>query len=268
MAVHCPRRVRIHWALGRRRLPRPLPFLLRATALGAFRPADLHALNARWYARDVERYGAPAYVESGLFVWEHEAIEASFPQTGRVLVAAAGAGREMLALHRRGYEVAGSDPSDELRARSAGPFAAAGLAAVVAPALPDRCPRHGGAPFDAAIVGWSAYMFIPSTAARVAFLRELCAQLAPGAPVLLSCWLREEATALPRKARLALALTNAVRGLRRAPRATSGDELRPYFVHRFTRSELEAELAAAGLLLECFGRDGGGHAVARLSSSE
>lgn len=266
MAVHASRRVRLHWALARRRLPRPLPFLLRAIALGLMRPADLHALNIRWYAREVERYGAPAYVESGLFDWERAAIDATFPARGRVVVAAAGAGREMLALHRRGYEVAGSDPSSALRPRAAAPFERAGLAAMVAPALPDRCPRLPGAPFDAGVIGWSAYMFIPTAAAREGFLAELREQLRSGAPVLLSCWLREERGS--RRSRVALGLTNVVRRILRVAPAAPGDELRPYFVHRFTPTELEGELVAAGFTLERFGRDGGGHAVARLSAGD
>jgi SAM-dependent methyltransferase len=256
------RRGRLWWRAYRRvgRLPRPVPALGRAVALGVMRPDDLHAFNVRWYAAQPARYGRPDYVESGFFDWEVAAVDGWFPASGRVLVAAAGAGREMLALHRRGYAVHGFDPSAELRACAAAPFAAAGLAATVDPAEHDRVPPLDG-PYVAAVLGWSAYGFIATAERRVAFLAELSAALAPGAPVLLSMWGRRPPS---RRYDAVLRVANLIRRARHAPPASPGDDLEPYFVHRFTAAEVRSELAAAGFepLAVDLGR---GFAVARRS---
>lgn len=238
------RRVWLWWRGFRRigRALRPVPAVGRAVALGTLRADDFHAFNRRWYAAQPARYGHPDYVASGWFAWEAEAVERWFPRTGRVLVAAAGAGREMLALHRQGYAVEGFDPSAELRACSIEPFARAGLHAVVAPSEPDRCGPAVG-PFDAVVVGWSAYGFIPTRARRVAFLSELAGVVQAGAPLLVSIWGRRPAS---RRYAVVLGAANGLRRLRRDVPLAPGDDLEPYFVHRFTRDELAAELRAAG----------------------
>ncbi|WP_210491620.1 class I SAM-dependent methyltransferase [Patulibacter sp. SYSU D01012] len=254
------RRVRAYWRTRGvlARLPRGLPTVLTGAWLGVLRPRDVHALDRLWYGTQLERYGTSEYVRSGLFPWEEAAVAAHFPAEGRVLVGAAGAGREMLALHRRGYRVDGFECNAGLRERAAGPFAAAGLAATVRAAEHDRCPPLDG-PYDAAVVGWSAYMFIPTRGRRVAFLRELRDALVPGAPVLLSFRVRGGTTA---RDRVTAATANVLRRARRAEPARPGDGLEPFFVHRFTARELAEELETAGFALVAFAADSAS-AVAR-----
>src|ERR1700687_1045137 len=61
----------------------------------------------------VQRFESSTYLEpaynagSGLWLWEREALRRFFPPGGRILVGAAGSGREMIALHRAGYFVQG-----------------------------------------------------------------------------------------------------------------------------------------------------------------
>ena len=72
-------------------------------------PAERVALTAALYAgQSTYLPGGPRF-EGGLFAWEERALEA-FPRSGRVLLGAAGAGRELGALVARGFEVVAFDP--------------------------------------------------------------------------------------------------------------------------------------------------------------
>src|ERR1700729_3001993 len=71
--------------------------------LGVLRQRDLDQVDTAYYERQA-MYRDASYNRSGLLWWEREALEAHFSASGRLLVTAAGGGREILALRLMGYE--------------------------------------------------------------------------------------------------------------------------------------------------------------------
>lgn len=159
-------------------------------------PADRAALTAALYSDQATYLPGGQRFKSGLFAWEKRALDAPrFPRSGRVLVGAAGAGREMVALVDRGFSVVAFDPCGPFvdAARSVAP---PGRATVVHASYGDLVDAAagkggplagacGGAPFDAVILGWGSLSHVLPASGRVALLRAV-RTLAPGAPVLAS----------------------------------------------------------------------------------
>jgi hypothetical protein len=106
-------------------------------------------------------------------------------------------------------------------------------------AFPAECP-----PCDAVLVGWGAYSLLRDRSHRVALLRAAREHLATDGRILLSYL---ERTVDGRELRWTNALANALRRVRRAAPTELGDTLAPNRLHLFARSELEEEVAAAGL---------------------
>src|SRR5262245_8090759 len=79
--------------------------MIQAVVLGLLDAPDLERITVSRF--EGSRYAEPSVIEAGLQWWERDAIQQFFPPEGRVVVGAAGAGREVLALHKRGYEVDG-----------------------------------------------------------------------------------------------------------------------------------------------------------------
>jgi hypothetical protein len=168
-------------------------------------PADRAALTAALYSDQATYLPGGDRFKSGLFAWEKRVLDAPrFPRAGRVLVGAAGAGREMVALLERGFSVVAFDPCQPFVA-AAQRVAPADRAAVVQAsyadlvdvaagkggALADAC---RGAPFDAVILGWGSLSHVLPVSNRVALLRAVRA-LAPAAPVLASFALEADLSA-------------------------------------------------------------------------
>jgi hypothetical protein len=224
--------------------------------LGLFSRATFDAIDEQYYGGET-MYWTDEYNRSGLSAWEAGVVERWFPAKGRVLVAAAGAGREVIALADRfeavGFECnarlrdVGNRLLDELHVEP--PLAAAGRDQV-APGLTG--------PFDGAIVGWGAYTHIPGHATRVRFLQEIRALCAPGAPVLVSFYVRG---ASRRPLQITLAVARFLRRLRGVPGPDLGDSLSPTFAHYFTRREIDDELRAGGFDPVAYAASPYGHAV-------
>lgn len=210
--------------------------------------AEQEQMTLTLYAR-TQTYGpGGSAFDGGLFPWEEAVFSGpDWPGLGRVLVGAAGAGREALALARRGYEVTAFEPCASLAAQGHRlamdtpglRFLTGSYADMVAAAA-----GHGGpladlaGPFDAVVLGWGGLSHVLAPAAREALLRAACA-LAPGGPVLASFLV-----AWPRGA----AETRARNALRRVFGASAEA---PYFspdagfFHLFTAAEIAALAAAA-----------------------
>lgn len=224
-----------------------------AAVLGLLSHGALHAIDQAVYDRWAW-YGGDDHNSSGLFPWEEEALAGHFGGRRRALLVGAGGGREVLALSRRGMRVDGYECNPTLVASAARILAAEACECTVRPIARDQAPAGGG-PYDAAIVGWSAYTLIEGRRRRIALLRGMRARMERGAPLLLSFFTRggdEHAV------RRVAAIANRVRArLGREPVET-GDALAPNFIHMFTRQEVEDELAAAGFRLERFQPQGPG----------
>jgi hypothetical protein len=172
-------------------------------------------------------------------------------------VAAAGAGREMLALADSGFRVDGFDCCGPLVESGQNALRKHHLDAKLVYAPPSSVPECGGH-YDAVLVGFSGYMYIPGRARRVGFLRGLRKFLNPGAPVMVSFM-----EGIPGRRRVWTAgIGSAIRRLRRAEPVEEGDCLRAGFQHHFVRQQILSEMKDADIELVYF--SGGtcyGHSV-------
>ena len=226
--------------------------------LGILTRSEIQQADRLGYSRS-SLYFLGQYNRSGLFEWEKESLERYFAGCKTLLVAGAGAGREVLALNQMGYNAHGFECNPEMVAFSRKLFNEEGMDARIIQALPDGCPQ-GERIYDGLIVGWCAYMHIQERDARISFLREMRGRSSSGAPILLSFWSRAEAN--PEKLKTQLSTANLFRRLLGRKKAEPGDILDSRgFVHFFTDREIEEELNGAGFDLACFSDRGHYHAV-------
>jgi hypothetical protein len=176
-----------------------------------------------------------------------------------VLVTGAGGGREVLGLVDRGFDAIGYEPQPRLVREGSAILAAHGAEGRLRAGPRDRFPRHD-APLDAVLVGWGSYMLMPGRARRLEFLCAARERLEPGAPMLLSFFVRSSGE---RDFHRLAAAANLVRRLRGDEPVDVGDALRPNFVHFFTIAEIRDELREGGFSLDLFGAEPYGHALAR-----
>ena len=162
----------------------------RSTAVVAFASdAVLRAHNDAHYAR--MRHA------SGLFDWEKDVVRDHFPMPpARVLVGAAGLGRESFALAELGYAVTAFEPVGTLvaqmraRRQNVGPPIRIFQGAFHDMPILDRgCPSaphdlRNDPLFDAAVIGWGSISHLLSDAERIQTLRRF-AEVTKG-PILAS----------------------------------------------------------------------------------
>lgn len=233
--------------------------------LGMLDRDDLDRLDEHFYGVGHDEMGGRAFSyrddahnRSGLQDWEQAAIERHFPAGGRVIVTGAGGGREVLALLERGFDAVGYEPNAALVTAGTGLLDELGHPGRLRPCRRDAFPDSGERG-DAVLVGWGSYMLIPGRERRVAFLRTARAALPAGAPLLCSFFVRRPDA---RYFAILAATANAVRRLRGRERVEVGDTLAENFVHRFTREEVERELARGGFRMVSYAARPYGHAVA------
>jgi hypothetical protein len=179
------------------------------TLLAWLPPEDRPALTAAIYSARATYLPGGERFEGGLFPWEERALaDPSFPKSGRILLGGAGAGRELVALVERGYEVVAFDPclafADAAQRRcpaskakvfhaSYGDLvnAAAGAASPAGPLAGLTTEPE----FDAVILGWGSLTHVMPSPARTALFRALKV-FAPRGPVLSSFGLVSDPVAL------------------------------------------------------------------------
>jgi hypothetical protein len=231
---------------------------VQSLGLGLFDADELVRLTVRRF--ESSSYQDPVYnAGSGLWLWEREALRRFFPPAGRILIGAAGSGREMIALHRAGYIVEGFECATSLVEAGQKILRDAGCPGQLIWAPAETVPPLSG-PFDGAIMGWSGYMYIPRRAQRVKLLRDFRDLLAEGAPLLISFQTREQCE---RRMQWSARGANWIRKLRRAEPVAVGDRLDSGFKHWFNRQDIAGEMADAGLVLEYYSVDGYGWAVGK-----
>jgi len=231
--------------------------LIQGLSLGLMSNEQLERLTERRYLQQAAHYSREFHLNSGLFVWEREAVRRYFPPKGRILVAAAGAGREMIALADSGFTVDGFDCCAPLVESGQCALRKHHIDAKLAYAPPSTVPVCGSR-YDAVLVGFSGYMYIPGRARRIRFLCGLRDFLNPGAPMMVSF-----VEGLPGRRRVWTArIGSVIRGLRHAEPVEEGDCLKSGFQHHFDRQQILSEMNDAGMELVFF--SGGtcyGHAV-------
>ena len=236
--------------------------LFVGTWLGLLDREALHATDELYYRRALKYHDAQ-YSLSGLFPWEIAAIDRHFQGSRSVLVTAAGGGREVVALERRGLDVVAFECNPELVQSANELLSREGLRSRVALAPRDECPDE--IPMcDGIIIGWTSYTLMQHRSTRVHFLRQLRSHVPHDAPVLLSFFAQRKTA---RYLRTVAATANVFRMLRGRQRAELGDDLVPTFAHHFQENELAAELEAGGFRLVEFSQSGETHAVARAAHS-
>ena len=227
--------------------------------LGLLDPAELNQVTRTNYSSQSSIFLDEDYNLSGPFPWEQSILDRFFAACKSVLVAAAGGGREVVALARRGVRADGFECNPDLLAKARELIERDRLSANIFPAAADEVPASVGV-YDGAIVGFRAYSHLFGRAARVDFLRELGRHVGPSGPILVSFYLRGPS----RRDRIASGVANTLRLLRRAEaRVEVGDTVYDRFEHWFTAAEIESEIAAAGLCLMHFDPTSTSHAVAR-----
>lgn len=206
------------------------------------------------------RYRDESYNQSGFVRWEQDVLERFFTDIDSVLVAAAGGGREVLALRRTGYAADGFDCVRVLVEAGIELLERQGIPARLAVARPDEVP-DGFAGYDGVIVGWGGYMHIQGRERRIEFLHELHSRMKRGGPLLLSFFTRP---VTGRRYVLVRAIANGIRAVRFATeRLETGDRLDRTLDHHFTETEIRAEMEAAGFEMVFYSEEGYGHAVGK-----
>jgi 2-polyprenyl-3-methyl-5-hydroxy-6-metoxy-1,4-benzoquinol methylase len=206
--------------------------------------SDLEALTLAAYRR-WDKYADPAHNLQGLYPWEEEVLRDHFPAGGKILVAAAGGGREAIALARRGHAVTAFDCCPELIGRAAALAQQEGLSVDFRVAPPSRVATGLEVGYDAAILGWTGYSHIPDRARRKDFLQAMAGLLQPQGLLLLSFLRRAEDTRAFRWFHGVARIVSLLRPASRRPEL--GDTLCESFDRYFTDAELRAEIEAAGL---------------------
>jgi hypothetical protein len=228
----------------------------QALGLGLLDADELDRLTVRRF--ESSTYLDPAYnASSGLWLWEREALQRFFPPTGRILVGAAGSGREMIALCRAGYTVQGFECAHSLVEAGKAILQDVGCPGQLIWAPAGMIPEMPGR-FDGAIMGWSGYMYIPRRTQRVKLLHDFRDLLVEGGPLLVSFQTREHCE---RRMRWSARGANWIRKARGAEPVTVGDRLDLGFKHWFNREDIAGEMAEAGLRLEWYAAQGYGWAV-------
>jgi hypothetical protein len=171
-------------------------------------PEDRLRVTASLYAEQASYLPGGRHFKGGLFPWEQRVLESGmFPHKGRVLLGAAGGGRELMALLERGFEVVAFDPCErfaEAARQASASHAGASVFHASYADLVDAAAGRGGPlslavrsqGFDAVVLGWGSLSHVTFPADRLSLLRALRA-IAPRAPVLASFGLRPVALESP-----------------------------------------------------------------------
>jgi Uncharacterised nucleotidyltransferase len=201
-------------------------------------PDDRAALTAAVYADQSTYLPGGHRFRSGLFPWEKKVLDSPhFPKKGRVLLGAAGAGRELVALLDRGFDVTAFDPCAPFAAAArdvASPRATvlhASYADLVDASQGRPSPLAealAGPPFDAVVLGWGSLSHVLPASDRAALLRAVRA-VAPAAPVLASFAIDADTPATPgSKGRMRDALRRVFSALRAPGVSEPGDHFYPH----------------------------------------
>jgi SAM-dependent methyltransferase len=190
-----------------------------------------------------------ADIDRGLFAWEEPLVRRFVNSRDRVLVVGCGTGRDVIALSARGHVVTGVDAAPAAVALAREACARREVAAKIVHgyfedvALSER--------FDAIILSYLCYGYIPESSRRIAVLRKARTLLAPGGRVLISYVGNRER----RRSKLFALVQRGARFRGSDWHPEEGDLVHPmlsgrprfHYEHIFVPGELQTEAAAADL---------------------
>lgn len=272
-----PRRVARSYALLRSttafyaRTDQALAKLLKALRLGAEGVLTSALTTAEKTDLTIALYSAQSKAFANkLAPWEERWYAQELPPAPcRLLLAAAGFGRELLPLCAAGYTVDAFEPAAShaaiLRTRAGdaaetacGSFS--DLIAAVSHGELNVLSQLSQRRYDAVILGWGSFTHVLEDAERRALLRA-CDRLAGTGPILASFWVGRQSAVRSRALTLGAALGRRLASLR-AISATvpPGQVFRTHagFAHEFTAEEIEALAADCGRRVR-WGREGYPH---------
>lgn len=231
--------------------------LITGLALGAFNREDFHYLDELNAGR-TGKWASESHNMRGLLDWEAKALKAWFPASGRLLLTAAGGGREALALEPMGYQLSASECNPALVSAANRHLEKHGLTTRIEQCNRDEAPATSGK-FDGVIVGWGSYTLIGTRRTRLKLLSKLAGYLDPGKPILLSYFKNEGTAGFADKVQRSVAST--MRRLRRQAALERGDVMDWNYRYRFTDDEIRDELSTAGFQPAMVSDEGYPHAV-------
>jgi hypothetical protein len=247
--------------------------ILRDELLFAYLPASSRGtFTIESYEPDHNYLPGGAVFEMGLFEWERALLESSLlPRCGRVLLGAAGGGRELKGLAARGYTLSAFEPAGGLllgAQRVAAEFAGSQVLRGTYADLCDLAEGRSNAlaaldlKVDLVWLGWGSLSHLTGPDEPLRLLRAL-STLLPSRPVVLSYIERGGEAAKGRGAR------KLREGLRRTFRTLGGAEVPEGlechtlggFCQTFTLEEISELVAAAGYRLALHKHEPFPHAV-------
>lgn len=243
---------------------------LRDEVFLAWVPLDERtAVTTSLYSQEDSYLPGRGHVERGFFPAEEYAFRARpIPEGSRVLLGAAGTGRELVTLIERGYDVIAFDPcatfADAARANlPRATFVDAAYADVLR-ANEGRGPLaflRDGAPVDAIMFGWGSLSHVMPHAERVSLFRAF-RKLAPKAPIFASFLYLPEVTNFTR-GRARKALQRIFSALGAPNKSERGDHFSPYigFFSALGRQEIDKLAQESGYDLVHFDAGSDAYAV-------
>ena len=198
-------------------------------------------LTSKYYCNH-NPYMSESRVRQGLYPPQEEPVKKIFKPFGRVLVAGAGAGKEVLGLWRLGFQVSSFDCSKTMVEFGNKLLKKEGCEARIELAAPDECPASDTV-YDAVLVGAGVYINIIPKHKRLKFLEQLRSNLRDNGPIMIGFCHRNSNT---RYYDFIDTFSNFFRRLLKLDPLEKGDRLEPCFEHYFTEQEIISELETTG----------------------
>ena len=193
-------------------------------AAGVLRRDELQAASVDQY----RRFNVSSIdVDAGLSPAEQHFYGRFLRPRARVLLAGAGTGRDLIALHLLGHDVTGLEPVADVVELARQHLDRRGIAVAIDIGLVESSELRG--PYDAVIFSNGCFSLLQNSAVRVATLRRVAAQLAPRGRVIVSY-------------RPARSQSRIGRWLTRAAAQVSGADWTPEIGDTFTRDAYVAGL--------------------------
>jgi hypothetical protein len=244
------------------RLQRLINALFVGFWLGVLDRQELHLIDQIFYDGKThyedKDYLGQNYNLRGLWDWEDKVIGQYFQNMTNLMLIGAGGGREVIALHRLGYEVDGFECNQTLVETANRLLKEQNIDATISKVDRDKCPNSQKI-YDGLIVGWGSYMLIQGREHRIALLKTMRALVSLNAPILISFFCCSQVT---KHNQMIATFGNFFRRILHRDPIEAGDVLLPWcYVHYFLKEEIELELNQAGFELVYFSDQDYGHAV-------